>query len=58
MKKHVKFIVAIVGMTLAVIGTTYKATAKGQEGLKECKDGGVCGTTPDNCTIVGQAHTI
>ncbi len=52
MKNYLKFIVAIVGVTVASFGTISKANAKVRENVC-CKGAGDCGYTSDCTPISG-----
>lgn len=53
--KKIKFIVAIVGITLATFGSIKESYARERTW---CVGGGTCGTTPTGGTILGSVtHT-
>ena len=52
MKNYLKFVVAVVGVTIATFGTISNAHAKARANVC-CKGGGSCGYTSDCTEIVG-----
>jgi hypothetical protein len=52
MKKHLKFIVAIFGITIATLGTM-KVSAGTKKPVGTCSSTGVCGFTDSGATITG-----
>ncbi len=53
MKNYLKFVVAIVGVTVATFGAISSAKAKVREDVT-CKSYGTCGTSNSGATITGQ----
>lgn len=53
MKKNLKFLVAIVGITVATFGSITNANAKIAANVT-CKSYGTCGTADNGATITGQ----
>ncbi len=54
--KKIKFIVAIVGITLATFGSVKESFAR-QRSVK-CVGGGSCGTTPEGNNISGSVSHV
>ncbi len=54
MKKYLKFIFAITGLTLAMFTTILKASARIQSNSNQCTSTGSCGTTSGGENIQGQ----
>lgn len=54
MKNYFKFVVAIVGVTVATFGSVVNAHAKKQSQEVKCISYGTCGTDHAGATIEGQ----
>lgn len=56
--KKIKFIVAIVGITLATFGNSFTASAikKENQYIKSCTGNGICATTVSGESIDGNAN--
>ena len=56
MKNYLKFVVAVVGITVATFGSISKANAKVAKDSISCKSYGTCGTSNSGATIEGQPY--
>ena len=54
--KNLKFVVAIVGITVATFGNIVKTNAKPRPSAGDCLSYGFCGTTNEGATIEGQYY--